>query len=422
MGNIAKGSNTPTTNSDPFIYSFSSCGQRGCKPLHAKLYEAIMKDDSTNVKALLAHQPVNEPLIFWDNPTSRRPSSILPQSILPIHLAAKHRREKSLRCLLESGADPKIRDNRGYTALHLLLLHWPSVYITGIDVLTRLQRNLATTQSNAEECLRILCARGVQTDSVMDSNCKHSSLHLALRSGASRAVSILIEHGANIDDRDEFGKTALHTAAEHLNKEVTETLITCGANINCTLPIYGKTALQLAVCTASSKAGTVLAADIDCIRLLLINGAKVNTQDCEGRAAIHDACLGGRKEIIDLLLDYHADVNNLTRYGQSPLFLFLQHRSNLRCTSLLNKLLNFSYPLKLTNNQGDLPTGLLLQEFQMQKDFLIRLSKIMLSLQDICIITIRRLYGEKNKQCLKEQLPITVWNSLYDYQDYSQHW
>uniref|UniRef100_K7EZL4 Ankyrin repeat domain 61 n=2 Tax=Pelodiscus sinensis TaxID=13735 RepID=K7EZL4_PELSI len=294
------------------------------------------------------------------------------------------------------------------------------MYITGTDILTRPQKNLATTQRNAEECLRILCEKGVQTDPEMDRDYKHSSLHLALYSGASQAISILIENGANIDDRNEFGKTALHIAAEHLNKEITETLITYGANINCTLPTSGKTALQLAVCTASSKAGRVLAADIDCIRLLLMNGAEVNAQDCEGRAAIHNACLGGRKEIVELLLDYHADANTLTRHGQSPLFLFLQNRSNLRCTSLLNKLLSFSYPLKLTNNRGDLPTGLLFPEFQMQKDFLIRLSQIIWSLQDICKVTVRRIYGEKNKQCLKKQLPVTVWNSLYNYQDYSQ--
>ncbi|XP_006112874.1 ankyrin repeat domain-containing protein 61 [Pelodiscus sinensis] len=420
MGNITKGAITPTPDSNPFIYSLSSSRQKGFKPLQAKLYEAIMKNDSTNIKALLAHQPVNEPMTVWDNAARRRPLSIQDQSILPIHLAAKYRREKSLCCLLESGADPKIRDNRGYTALQLLLLHWPKMYITGTDILTRPQKNLATTQRNAEECLRILCEKGVQTDPEMDRDYKHSSLHLALYSGASQAISILIENGANIDDRNEFGKTALHIAAEHLNKEITETLITYGANINCTLPTSGKTALQLAVCTASSKAGRVLAADIDCIRLLLMNGAEVNAQDCEGRAAIHNACLGGRKEIVELLLDYHADANTLTRHGQSPLFLFLQNRSNLRCTSLLNKLLSFSYPLKLTNNRGDLPTGLLFPEFQMQKDFLIRLSQIIWSLQDICKVTVRRIYGEKNKQCLKKQLPVTVWNSLYNYQDYSQ--
>ncbi|XP_074866292.1 ankyrin repeat domain-containing protein 61 [Carettochelys insculpta] len=422
MGNITKGTSTPTLDSNSFIYYLSSSRQKPSKTLQAKLYEAIMKDDSTNIKALLAHQPVNEPLIVWDNTACKRQLSIQDQSILPIHLAAKHRREKSLHCLLESGADPKIRDSRGHTALHLLLLHWPTTYISGTDILTRHQRNLATTQKNAEDCLRILCEKGVQTDSEMDKNYKHSALHLALDAAASGAISILIENGANINDTNEFGKTALHTAAEHLNKEITETLITCGANINCTIPTYGKTALHLAVCTASSKAGTVLAADIDCIHLLLMNGAKVNSQDCEGRAAIHDACLGGRKEIVDLLLDYHADINTLTRLGQSPLFLFLQCRSNLRHTSLLNKLLNISYPLKLINNQGDLPTTLLLPEFQIQKDFLIRLSQSMLSLEDICKITIRRIYGEKNKQCLKKRLPAIVWNSLYNYQDYSQLW
>uniref|UniRef100_A0A7M4ECL6 Ankyrin repeat domain 61 n=1 Tax=Crocodylus porosus TaxID=8502 RepID=A0A7M4ECL6_CROPO len=422
MGNITKGASTPKTDSNPFIYTLSSLGQKAFNPLQAKLYEAIMKDNSTNVKALLAYHPVNEPITRYSTKYLCNFCSMQDPPILPIHLAAKYRKKKSLQCLLEAGADPKIRDNRGYTALHLLLLHWPNIYSTGTAILDRLQRNLATTQSNAEKCLRILCEKGAKINHEMGSYYKHSPLHLALYSGASQAISILIENGTNINETDEFGKTALHTAAELLNKEVTETLINCGANINCTVPTYGKTALQLAVCTASSKAGTVLAVDIDCIRLLLIKGAKVNTQDCEGCTVIHDACSGGRKEIVDLLLDYKADVNCLTSHGQSPLFLFLQHKSNMKRVPLLNKLLNLSYPLKLTNNHGDLPTGLLFPEYQREKEFLIRLSKTTLSLQDICKITVRRIYGEKNKHYLKKQLPVSMWNSLYTYQDFTQHW
>ncbi|KAM6080382.1 LOW QUALITY PROTEIN: ankyrin repeat domain-containing protein 61, partial [Theristicus caerulescens] len=198
-----------------------------------------------------------------------------------------------------------------------------------------------------------------------------------------------------------------------LNAEVTVTLITSGANINFASPTG--TTLPVAVCTASSKATRILGVKTDCIRLLLSNGGNVNTQDHEGQIAIHEACSGGRKGIVDLLLEYKADVNSLTRDGQSPLS-FLQHRSNLKDTALLNKLLGFSYPLK-RDNQGHPPTGLL--EFQMLKDFLITLSQKLPSLQDICKITIRIIYGENNEHWLKNRLPVTV-NSLYNYQDFGQ--
>ncbi|KAM6121489.1 LOW QUALITY PROTEIN: ankyrin repeat domain-containing protein 61 [Phoenicopterus ruber ruber] len=172
------------------------------------------------------------------------------------------------------------------------------------------------------------------------------------------------------------------------------------------------------LCTASSKASRILGVNTDCIRLLLSNGANVNTQDHKGRTAIHEACSGGRKEIADLLLEYKADTNSLTRDGQSPLFSFLQCSSNLKDTALLNKLL--LYPLKLRDNQGHLPTGLLFSEFQMLKDFLTTLSQKLLSLQDTCKITVRRIYSENNEHWLKTRLPVTVWSSLYNYQDFRQ--
>ncbi|KFV85654.1 Ankyrin repeat domain-containing protein 61, partial [Struthio camelus australis] len=165
-----------------------------------------------------------------------------------------------------------------------------------------------------------------------------------------QAISILIKHGANIDDIDKFGRTALHIAAESLDEYVTATLIAYGANINFANPNCGRTALHLA----------------------------------------------------------------------SPLFSFLQRRSNLKHTALLNKLLGLSYPLRLRDNQGHLPPGLLFPEFQTLKDVLISLSKKLLSLQDICILTVRRIYGEKNKRWLKNKLPVIVWNSLFNYQDFSK--
>ncbi|EAX99948.1 ankyrin repeat protein, putative [Trichomonas vaginalis G3] len=54
-----------------------------------------------------------------------------------------------------------------------------------------------------------------------------------------------LSHGANINEKDENGETALHFAALFSNKEMAEFLISHGANIN-EKDDKGKTALHLA--------------------------------------------------------------------------------------------------------------------------------------------------------------------------------
>ncbi|XP_025909965.1 ankyrin repeat domain-containing protein 61 [Nothoprocta perdicaria] len=419
MGNITKAASRHV--GPPFTCPLLCCGQGGTSH-REPLYEAIMEDDSSAIRALLADYSVNEPLSVCKEPYIMDLLSFQDHANSPIHLAAKYRKERSLQCLLESGADPKIRNNRGYTALHLLLLNLPRSCTAGASVSDKFQRNQPTLQHNTEKSLRTLHKVKYHINPEMSNHKNDSLLRLGQWSEGFRAISILIKHGANIDDTDKFGRTALHIAAAALDEQATATLIVYGANINFPNPKCGRTALHFAVCTASFKASRILGTNTDCIRLLLNNGAKVNIQDHEGRTAIHEACSGGRKEIVDLLLEHKADVNSLTRDGQSPLFTFLQHRSNLKHTALLNKLLGLSYPLRLRDNQGHLPPGLLFSEFQTLKDCLITLSNKPPSLQDICIFTIRRIYGEKYKYRLKKRLPVIVWNSLYNYEDFSRLW
>ncbi|XP_078521276.1 ankyrin repeat domain-containing protein 61 [Lissotriton helveticus] len=279
---------------------------------------------------------------------------------------------------------------------------------------------MASMQNRTEACLRIVCEHGVEINAEVEGENRQTPLHLAVRYGAYPAISILAQNGARVNAMDQYGMTPLHMAAGTLNTKMVEMLITHGANVNSIIPHSGNTSLKLAVCTASAKGGKVLGTDTDCIRLLLMNGASVNVQDEEGRTAIHDACQGGRDEIVDLLLKFEADANLLTKLGESPIFVFLQRRSNLRSVLLFSKLLSLSYPLRLTNNQGDLPGGLLHPEFQKQKDFLLLFSRDAMPLQDICRITIRNIYGEKHKFRLKQLLPGLLCEFVYSYHDFSE--
>ncbi|XP_045316983.1 ankyrin repeat domain-containing protein 61 [Leopardus geoffroyi] len=386
--------------------------------LHIRLYEAIMREDCAAIRVLLRSHPVDQPMTILANSTSYRLLlNQQTQSIIPIHLAAKHRKAQSLLCLLEHGADPEVRDTRGLTTLHLMLLHWPIISTTWTKPGNRIRRILTDIQNNAVTCLRILCEHGAQVNARVDNSNKHSPLHLAITYGTYPVLSILAQNGAHINAVNESSMTPLHTAADMLNKEMMETLIACGADVNCVISSTGNTALKLAVCTASSKAGRTLAAGVNCIRLLLIHGAQVNARDHEGQTAIHEACFGGREAIINLLLEFEANVNLLTRNGESPIYMYLQRGSNIRDTELLARLLHRSYPLRLTNNHGILPAGIMLPEFHLLRETLIKLSQRPLSLQDICKRNLRNIYGEKYKGHLKRLLPAKMWHSVYGFHD-----
>ncbi|XP_010594579.1 ankyrin repeat domain-containing protein 61 [Loxodonta africana] len=397
------------------VDSAGSAQEATSTALHTKLCEAILREDCTTIKMLLRNHPVNQPITILANSTSYRLLLDQTQSIIPIHLAAEYRKAQSLLCLLEHGADPEVRDTRGFTALHLMLLHWPITSTTETKPGDRIQRILTNIQNNAVTCLRILCEHGAQVNARVDNSNKHSPLHLAITYGTYPVLSILAQNGAHVDATNESSMTPLHMAADILNKEMMETLVACGANVNCAVSSTGNTALKLAVCTASSKAGRLLAAGVSCIRLLLIHGAKVNAQDHEGQTAMHEACFGGREAIINLLLEFEANVNILTRNGESPIYMYLQRSSNIRDTALLTRLLYHSYPLRLTNHHGILPAGVMLPEFHLLRETLIKLSQKPLSLEDICKRNIRNIYGEKYKQNLKHLLPVKIWNSVYSY-------
>lgn len=66
----------------------------------------------------------------------------------------------------------------------------------------------------------------------MDSDGRHTALHLAVRYGALPAISILASHGAKINTIDHFGMMPLHMAAGILNTEMTASLIKLGADVN----------------------------------------------------------------------------------------------------------------------------------------------------------------------------------------------
>ncbi|EAX98280.1 ankyrin repeat protein, putative [Trichomonas vaginalis G3] len=66
-----------------------------------------------------------------------------------------------------------------------------------------------------------------------------------------------LSHGANVNEKNDYGKTTLYIAAQFNSKEVAELLILQGANIN-EKDNFGKTVLQCAACYNSKEMSELL--------------------------------------------------------------------------------------------------------------------------------------------------------------------
>lgn len=134
-----------------------------------------------------------------------------------------------------------------------------------------------------------------------------------ISNGNSKNTEFLTELGANINISDKNGKTLLHTAAENKDFKSAEFLIRNGSNTNAEMKTEEDnniTPLMLAV----------IASDFDMVKLLLENGASVDTKEKNLGAAPLDIALllNKNNDIINLLIENGADINSVMTCGITP--------------------------------------------------------------------------------------------------------
>lgn len=139
---------------------------------------------------------------------------------------------------------------------------------------------------------------------------KRSALHMAILENHAEICRILVTFGANIDLSDYQQKTPLHLASIQGSSEIISLLLEYGA-IASKQDFSGAIPLHYA-CTTNTSSVNYLLSSKECLSC-------INHQDKHGFTPLIVATLYGQVDIMELLLNFGADVNLKDLKGKSAL-------------------------------------------------------------------------------------------------------
>uniref|UniRef100_A0A669DCX5 Ankyrin repeat domain 52 n=1 Tax=Oreochromis niloticus TaxID=8128 RepID=A0A669DCX5_ORENI len=245
----------------------------------------------------------------------------------PLHYAAaSHTFCGCLDYLLDNGANPTLKNSKGYSAVHYAAAYGNKQHLELVSGLLEISFNcLEEAESNVPvsplhlaacfghcEALRLLCETLVSLD-VRDVE-GQTALHLAAQKGFSPCVEVLLKHQASYTLKEHKHKwTALHAAAAEGQVDCILLLVNMeqSADIIDSPDTQGQTALMLAA----------LGCHTDCVHILLEKNAKPDAADKQGFTALHRAVMMGSEECVSALLEHGASALSRDSQGRTPLHL-----------------------------------------------------------------------------------------------------
>uniref|UniRef100_A0ABD2WC48 Uncharacterized protein n=1 Tax=Trichogramma kaykai TaxID=54128 RepID=A0ABD2WC48_9HYME len=233
-----------------------------------------------------------------------------------LHVALKHnsRNLEIVELLLKNGADPNAIDTGRRTALDLICAHFK---------LEKVHLKMIERLIDYEADVNILDKRGYSPIMTLYNGAKNFKLRLDI-------FKLLLEVGADVTFVDNAGDTILHLIL--CNKENPNILEAVKLSLEYGLDVNiqnekGQSALHLASLHCEC---------IKVVKLLLKNGADPNVVDNDGWTALNYICAkptlkAVHLKMIQLLIQYTADVNIQNVYGDSPIMsLYIAEDYNLR--------------------------------------------------------------------------------------------
>merc|ERR1712029_802555 len=191
-----------------------------------------------------------------------------------------------LKLLMKCGVDPNAQDFIGHTALSVTFYEY-----------VKLLGDYAVDE-DCEECKR---------PDWCDCMVMDNMVNLCFE---------LVGHGAKVDLRNHRGYALIHNFCSvwleeniYTKKErALKLLVELGANIDQESDFQHTTPLQDACVNGH----------VSLACMLIVYGASVNTKGRMGQTALHYAAMAGHADCVQLLIEWGADVNVCDRKGESP--------------------------------------------------------------------------------------------------------
>ncbi|KAK7947066.1 uncharacterized protein PG986_011387 [Apiospora aurea] len=230
---------------------------------------------------------------------------------------------KMLQRLLNCGADVNMQDYEGMTALHILAVH--------------------TKDNTATEKISLLCDHGAD----IEKQNSESRTPLLIAAGLDNTVvfEALLSKGADLTARDQFGSNILHLTSAGGSHQVLKLLL-ADRNAGKTGlrdlavqkdgrgtspdPLDGSMADMHSLCYADCDGwwplhSAVAYREIECAEYIYnYDPDQVNKQDSDGYTPLHHAVTNSQMSMVDFLLDRGADINVVrgpTKNQDTPLHL-----------------------------------------------------------------------------------------------------
>jgi len=188
----------------------------------------------------------------------------------------------------------------------------------------------------------VLTARAEEKTAPESGDKPSKNLHESAADGDIEQVKLLISKGADVNEKDKEGRTALHYASEKSHIEVAKLLISQGAYVNAMDRNWAKP-LHYAAMHGDRQTVELLlneGADVDAqdasgrrpwfeamkkLKKFLVEGINVNTRAEYKTTALHAAANSGKKDIVEFLVNKGANVDARDSFGLAPLYYAALH-------------------------------------------------------------------------------------------------
>ena len=228
--------------------------------------------------------------------------------LTPLHIATLFHRQAAVELLLTAGEDVSLGDAEGNVPLQMATFLGYTDLVTsllaaGADPVVRNQRGF-----NAMDLVAVTWSDGLE--SFYRSVEKELGIHLDLSMIQLERPKILMLLKAAAPKADFRVPTVnIWQAAITGNTAVIEQHAAAGTDLNGNEEFWGNTPLHLAA----------IFGQLDAEKLLIQAGANLNSQNNMGGTPLHMACYFCRPAIVELLLQSGADLKQVDSHGMTPL-------------------------------------------------------------------------------------------------------